>query len=59
IDEVSKDERTLGRHYGRSSRGKRAHAHQPFVRGRRVSLEALLTLCRYLFDQHWDRRRLP
>jgi hypothetical protein len=44
IEEVSKDERTLGRHYGRSSRGKRAHVHQPFVRGCRVSLEALLTL---------------
>ncbi|KAG2345634.1 hypothetical protein BDR05DRAFT_880038, partial [Suillus weaverae] len=44
IDEVSKDERTLRRHYGRSSRGKWAHAHQPFVCGHRVSLEALLTL---------------
>lgn len=44
IDEVSKDERTLGRHYGHSSRGKRAHAHQPFVHGHHVSLEALLTL---------------
>ena len=44
IDEVSKDERTFGRYYGRLSRGKRAHAHQPFVRGRRLSLEALLTL---------------
>lgn len=44
IDEVSKDERTLGRHYGRSAKGKRAHKKQPFVHGRRVSMEALLTL---------------
>jgi len=44
IDEVSKDERTHGRHYGRSSKGKRAHKNQPFVRGRRISTEALLTL---------------
>jgi hypothetical protein len=44
IDEVSKYEQTLGQHYGYSSRGKRAHAHQPFVCGRHVSLEALLTL---------------
>ncbi|KAG1808295.1 uncharacterized protein BJ212DRAFT_1281103 [Suillus subaureus] len=44
IDEVSKDERTLGWHYGHSLRGKWAHAHQPFVHGCHVSLEALLTL---------------
>ncbi|KAG2039941.1 hypothetical protein BDR03DRAFT_859003 [Suillus americanus] len=37
------DERTLGRHYGHSAKGKRAHKKQPFVRGRRVSMEALLT----------------
>ena len=33
IDEVSKDERTVGRRYGRSKRGTRARKHQPFVRG--------------------------
>jgi predicted DNA-binding protein with PD1-like motif len=43
IDEVSKDEQTLGWHYVHSSRGKLAHAHQPFVHGHCVSLEALLS----------------
>ena len=33
IDEVSKDERTVGRHYGRSKRGTRARKSHPFVRG--------------------------
>jgi hypothetical protein len=44
IDETSKDERTPGRHYGWSKKGKRAEKQQVFVRGRRTSAEALLTL---------------
>jgi hypothetical protein len=44
IDEVSKNERTIGRHYGRSRRGRRARKAQPFVRGRRTSTIGCLTL---------------
>ena len=44
IDEVSKDDRTIGRRYGRSKRGTRARRSQPFVRGRRTSTVGLLTL---------------
>ena len=44
IDEVSKDERTIGRRYGRSKRGTRARKSQPFVRGRRTSTVGVLTL---------------
>jgi hypothetical protein len=44
VDETSKDERTPGRRYGRSKKGKRAEKEQVFVRGRRTSTEALLTL---------------
>lgn len=44
IDEVSKDERTVGRRYGRSKRGTRARKSQPFVRGRRTSTVAVLTV---------------
>ncbi|KIK82233.1 hypothetical protein PAXRUDRAFT_154208 [Paxillus rubicundulus Ve08.2h10] len=44
IDETSKDERTAGWRYGHSRRGKRTHKKQPFIRGRRVTIEALLTL---------------
>jgi hypothetical protein len=44
LDEVSKDERSIGRHYGRARKGERAKKKQPFVRGRRTSTEAFLTL---------------
>jgi hypothetical protein len=44
IDETSKDERTLERRYSRSKKGKRAEKKQVYVRGRRTSTEALLTL---------------
>jgi transposase len=44
IDETSKDERTVGRRYGRSRRGSRAVKKVPFVRGRRTSTEAVLSL---------------
>ena len=32
VDEVSKDERTWARRYGRSNKGRRAEKNQPFVR---------------------------
>ncbi|OJA14533.1 hypothetical protein AZE42_13964, partial [Rhizopogon vesiculosus] len=44
IDEMSKDERTPGRCYGWSKKGKCVEKQQVFVRGRRTSTEALLTL---------------
>jgi transposase len=44
LDEVSKDERSVGRRYGRSKKGRRAEKKQVFVRGRRTSTEALLTM---------------
>jgi transposase len=44
IDEVSKDERTMSRRYGRSKKGKQASKKQPFVRGRRTSTVGLLSL---------------
>jgi hypothetical protein len=44
IDEVSRDERTLGRHYGRAGKGCRARKKQPFVRGRRTSTVGVLSL---------------
>jgi transposase len=44
LDEVHKDERTLGRRFGQSKKGRIAQKSQPFVRGRRTSTEALLTL---------------
>jgi len=44
LDEVSKDKQTPSRRYGRSKKGRRAEKKQVFVRGCRVSTEALLTL---------------
>jgi hypothetical protein len=44
LDETSKDERTLRRGFGRSKKGRRAAKKQVFVRGTRVSTEALLSL---------------
>jgi transposase len=44
LDETSKDERTLTRGYGRSKRSQRAAKKAPFMRGRRTSTEALLSL---------------
>ena len=44
LDEVSKDERTTQRRYGRSRRNRRAAMRGVFVRGRRVSGEGLLTV---------------
>jgi transposase len=44
LDEVSKDERTVGRQWGRSKRRRRAVKAQPFVRGRRTSTVGLLSI---------------
>lgn len=44
IDEVSKDERSIGRHYGRSRRGRQARKSQPFVCGWRTSTVGCLTV---------------
>jgi len=44
LDELSKDERTLARRFGRAKKGKRARKRGPFVRGRRTSTEAMLTI---------------
>jgi len=44
LDETSKDARTSRRSSGWSKKGKRAEKKQVFVRGRRTSAEALLTL---------------
>jgi len=44
LDEVLKDERTVGRRYGRSKRGRPSVKAQPFVRGRRTSTVGLLSL---------------
>ncbi|TFK81613.1 hypothetical protein K466DRAFT_531579, partial [Polyporus arcularius HHB13444] len=44
LDEVSKDERTYGRLWGRARLGQRAERRQPFIRGRRYSMVAGLML---------------
>jgi hypothetical protein len=44
LDETSKDERTPARMFGQAKKGWRAKQKAKFVRGRRLSTEALLTL---------------
>jgi hypothetical protein len=44
IDKLSKDERVIGRCFGRAKKGQRPRKRQPFVRGRRTSTEAMLTV---------------
>jgi hypothetical protein len=44
LDEVSKDERTFGRLWGRAAEGMRVEQHNPFVRGRRLSMVARMAL---------------
>jgi transposase len=44
IDEVSKDDRTYARLWGRARRGRRAEQHNPFVRKRRLSMVAGMAL---------------
>ena len=48
VDETSKDERTIYRHYGRSVRGERANLSAPFRRGDRFSIVAALGLEGYI-----------
>lgn len=48
IDESSKDERTIYRHYGRSIRGERASLSAPFRQGDRFSIVAALALEGYI-----------
>lgn len=44
LDEVSKDNRTYSRLWGRSQKGSRVEVHQPFVRKRRFSMLATMSL---------------
>ncbi|KAJ7586441.1 hypothetical protein C8J56DRAFT_717869, partial [Mycena floridula] len=44
LDETGKNDKTACRHYGRSPKNKRAEMKLPFVRGRKLSAEGLLTL---------------
>jgi hypothetical protein len=44
LDEMSKDERAIGRRYGKSLRGTHAAKKQVFVQGCHTSMEALLSL---------------
>jgi transposase len=48
VDETSKDERTIYRHYGRSIKGTQAHLSAPFVRGQRYSIVAALGVDGYV-----------
>jgi transposase len=47
VDETSKDDRTIYRHYGRAPAGRRATIHANFVRGDRYSMVAALSLDGY------------
>jgi transposase len=47
VDESSKDDRTIYRHYGRAPAGVRATIHANFVRGDRYSIAAALSLQGY------------
>lgn len=48
VDESSKDNRTIYRHFGRSVSGQRAVSHESFARGIRYSLVAALTMDGYM-----------
>ena len=48
VDETSKDDRTIYRHYGRAVLGQRANVSAPFVRGERFSIVAALTVDGYI-----------
>ena len=47
VDETSKDDRTIYRHYGRAPAGHRATIHANFVRGDRYSLVAAMSVDGY------------
>ncbi|KAE9397469.1 hypothetical protein BT96DRAFT_823381, partial [Gymnopus androsaceus JB14] len=44
VDEVSKDDRTYARLWGRAPRGQRVEVQSPFVRKRRLSMLAAMAL---------------
>ena len=44
LDEVLKNERTFGRLWGRAAEGMRVEQHNPFMRGRRLSMVAGMAL---------------
>ena len=44
LDKTSKDKRTPSRAYGQSKKGRRAQKKQAFLRGQRISTEALLSI---------------
>jgi transposase len=48
VDETSKDDRTIYRHYGRAPSGTQATVRQPFQRGTRYSIVAALAIDGYL-----------
>jgi hypothetical protein len=48
VDESSKDEHSLARHYGRAPTGERAELSNPFVRGKRYSLVAAMSTKGYI-----------
>ena len=48
VDETSKNNRTIYRHYGRVILGHRAHATQSFTRGTRYSLIAAISIDGYM-----------
>lgn len=48
VDESSKDDRTIYRHYGRSFSGTEADVHYPFARGQRYSIIAALDVDGYV-----------
>lgn len=48
VDESSKDNRTIYRHFGRAVKGQRAVSHIPFARGTRYSLVAALSTEGYM-----------
>lgn len=48
VDETSKDNRTIYRHYGRAPAGERAISREPFARGQRYSILPALTVDGYI-----------
>ncbi|KAJ3897185.1 hypothetical protein F5879DRAFT_104846 [Lentinula edodes] len=48
VDESSKNDHTLSRHYGYSLCGQAAESEEPFIWSKRYSLAAALSLKRYI-----------
>jgi hypothetical protein len=51
VDETSKDDHIIYRHYGRSLTGSQATIHEPFKCGQRYSIVAALAIDGYI-NQH-------